>query len=155
MCDLYECRIAIERQAVRLAAERASDADLETLWALVADKERSSTLSAEELLQQDERFHRRIAELSGNKGLVRFLDNINDRIHFIRAIKRDERREEAEAEHQAIATALVDRDAAKAETLLELHIHRRREDIVEAIRIGVANIYMRDTEESRGAGSGG
>ncbi len=148
VCDLYECRTAIEKQAVRLAVERASDTDIEALWALLVEGEESSAaLNADELLQQDEHFHQGIADLSGNKELVRFLANINDRIHFIRSIKRDERRAEAEAEHHAIATALMNRNAGKAETLMEDHISRRREDIVEAIRIGVAHIYMRGAEQ--------
>jgi len=144
VCDLYECRIAIERQAVRMATERASDADLEKLWDFVPRGDDSYRLSADQLLQQDERFHQRVVELSGNKELARFLDNIHDRIRFVRSIKR---KSEAETEHHAIISAMVKRDAAKAEALLEAHIHHRRGDIVEAIRIGVARIYMRGVED--------
>lgn len=143
--DLYECRIAIEKQAALLAAERASDEGLTELQTLVpASAHDIETPSAQQLLLQDEAFHIRIAELSGNQELRAMLANINERIHFIRSIERERRRKRVEVEHRVIARALKEREGQQAARLLERHIHRRMDDIVDAIRIGVSRIYMRD-----------
>ena len=68
---LYDLRCSLEIQSSKLAAERATDEALESLIQMVsADEEPDNEL---ELLRQDEAFHIKIAELTGNPELVNML----------------------------------------------------------------------------------
>ena len=143
--DLYESRIAIESQTAKLAIERSTDKELIELRQLVSVSDSQiSNKSEKELLEEDEEFHLKIATLSKNLELKRILLNINERIHFIRSIDRNRRKYETEEEHRMLVNAIINRDQNEAVKILEQHIYRRMEDITEVIKIGVAQIYMRD-----------
>ena len=141
--DLYELRRALETSIVRIACERASDEDLagleEFVTASIKRRERADTV---ELLALDERFHERIAELTRNREMVSALKAINARIHFVRWL--DMKRRYTQQDHLKIVRALRARDVATAVTLVEEHISRRLDQIVEVIRLGFAEIYTRD-----------
>lgn len=135
---LYDLRCSLEIQSSRLAAERASDEALESLIQMVsAEEEPDNEL---ELLRQDEAFHIKIAELTGNPELVNVLRGVNNRIHFARWIDRRTRRNSRE-EHIAIARAIASRDPDEAGRLMERHIRRRYQQIVEIIKIGYGEIF--------------
>jgi len=81
--------------------------------------------------------------MGGNAELQRMLANINERIRFIRWIDMENvGRDSTQREHRAIVDALARRDQAGAERLLTDHIALRREQIVEAIKQGLARIYL-------------
>ncbi|MGD9921067.1 MAG: GntR family transcriptional regulator, partial [Pseudorhodoplanes sp.] len=85
--DLYQVRIALERRAVLLAIQRASDADIAAVkdyW--VGVMQRSEKLATGDLLLADEEFHRRLIALSGNKELASFMEIVARRIHVARHI---------------------------------------------------------------------
>lgn len=144
--DLYEMRMALESGAVRFACERASNDELLDLEGFVrASKDCPEDSSAANLLSLDEQFHERIAQLTGNREMVRTLAAINARVHYVRWIDmRAGRRRHTQQEHLRIVKALRDRNGAKAVQLVEAHISLRLDQIVEMIRVGFAEIYMRD-----------
>ncbi|MCW5603998.1 MAG: GntR family transcriptional regulator [Burkholderiales bacterium] len=144
--DLYELRIALEKATVRIACERASDEELAELDRFVkASKDRPEDANAASLLALDEQFHERVAGLTRNQEMVRSLKAINARIHYVRWIDmREGRRQHTQQEHLRIVKALRERDARKAATLIDGHISRRLDQIVDMIRVGFAEIYMRD-----------
>jgi DNA-binding GntR family transcriptional regulator len=81
--------------------------------------------------------------MAGNAELQRMLANINERIRFIRWIDMESvGRDSTQKEHRAIVEALARRAPAEAERLLTDHIALRREQIVEAIKLGLARIYL-------------
>lgn len=85
--DLYQVRIALERRAVMLAIQRASDADIASVkhfWVEVMKQ--SATMSTEDLVLADEEFHRRLVALSHNKEIVSLLDIVTRRIHVARHV---------------------------------------------------------------------
>lgn len=142
--DLYEVRVSLEVTAVQLAAERASDEDLADL-AKFGERSRAASLktSVVQLVMLDEEFHERIAQLSRNNELLKFLQNINMRIRFCRWIDMEGgRRSKTQTEHALITEALQERDAARCKEVMSNHIHRRLDQIVDVIREGYARIYM-------------
>ena len=142
---LYDLRCLLEIQSSKLAAQRASDEALESLIQMVSAKEEPG--NELELLRQDEAFHIKIAALTGNPELVNVLRGVNNRIHFARWIDRRTRRNSRE-EHLAIARAIASRDSDKAGQLMESHIRRRYQQIVEIIKIGYGEIFAGANEIS-------
>jgi DNA-binding GntR family transcriptional regulator len=144
--DLYELRIALEKATVRIACERATDDELLALERFVkASKDRPEDTNASSLLALDEQFHERIAELTRNQEMVRALRSINARIHYVRWLDmRDGQRKHTQHEHLQIVKALRDRDPEQAANMLDGHISLRLDQIVEVIRVGFAEIYMRE-----------
>jgi len=125
--DIYELRIAIEGLAAMLAAERAGAADLARLRSLLAamDAERPED-DAAELKLLNEKFHRAIAEASGNALLVQRVDDLWSWVSLARIAvwSATGRGETSRDEHHAIFQAISDRDPAKARTLAEEHVRR-------------------------------
>jgi DNA-binding GntR family transcriptional regulator len=150
--DLYEARVAIECEALRLSCTRASTEDI----AGVVDHLRAvepryvSSTDTDELLAIDEGFHIRLAKLSGNSELVSILRNLNDRIRYIRMIDLKRLRGGSEPEHEvlrlsahrSILTALEQRDVPAADKALRSHIERRREEAIEAVRLAYSQLYV-------------
>ena len=141
--DLYEARLAIEKEAVRLACERADRADLEQLRAsLETVRPGKRQHEVKDLVEFDERFHLAIARLSDNDELVRVLENINARIRFVRWIDMEDRRQMTYGEHHAIVEAIGEGDADEAVGLMAGHVERRAEQISTVVREGYSRIYV-------------
>ena len=144
--DLYELRRALEASIAAIACERATDDELLELERFVkSSKDRTEDTNASSLLALDEQFHERVARLTRNEEMVRALKSINARIHYFRWIDmQNGRRRYTQQEHMRIVKALKERDAPAVASLMEGHISRRLDRIVEVIRMGFAEIYMRD-----------
>jgi DNA-binding GntR family transcriptional regulator len=144
MADLYEARLAIERECLRLAFERASEPQLQDISEfLSASMATPATASSEKLVELDEGFHLRIADMARNAELKRMLISLNERLRFIRWIDMENvGRESTQEEHSQIVKALIDRDHHRAQTILSQHIASRRERIVASITQGLARIYL-------------
>jgi DNA-binding GntR family transcriptional regulator len=144
---LFEYRCALEQAIMRLACERATDADLDALDDFVRDlaqrdaEDQTPTLDR---LRQDEEFHLRIARLTGNPEFERALEAVNSRIHFVRWIDLRQRGTSV-AGHARLAGLLRTRDAERCATQLGDLIRRRREEILEVIKQGVVEIYVART----------
>ncbi len=137
--NLYDFRASLEMQTSRLAVERASDEALQSLVRSVAVE--SEATDELELLKRDEAFHLQIAELTGNSEFVNVLRSLNNRIHFTRWIDMRSRNDSRQ-EHILIARTLAARDAGEATRLMETHIRRRHQQIVDIIKIGYGEIFM-------------
>ena len=143
--DLYELRRALEASIVTIACERATDEELVELERFVkSSKDRPEDANASSLLALDEQFHERVAQLTRNGEMVRAVKSINARIHYFRWIDmQNGKRRHTQQEHLRIVKALKDRDAPAAANLIDDHISGRLDRIVEVIRMGYAEIYMR------------
>ncbi|RUP25786.1 MAG: GntR family transcriptional regulator [Curvibacter sp.] len=140
--DLYEARVAVERECLRLALLRGSTEQLDEAQAFLNHSRAvSSDTPMAELVSLDEAFHRRLAAMSGNAELQRMLASLNDRIRFLRWIDMEHvGRDSTQQEHQSILEALRRRDARAAEQHLSDHIVLRRDQIAEAIRLTLARL---------------
>ncbi|WP_313300330.1 GntR family transcriptional regulator [Diaphorobacter sp.] len=144
--DLYEARMAVERECLRYAVERASEEQIAEMQSfLELSRTANPATRAQELVELDEAFHNRIAAMSGNAELARMLNNLNERVRFIRWIDMEKvGRDSTQKEHGAIADAIARRDTSAAATMMDDHIALRREQIVEAVTQGLARIFLAD-----------
>ncbi len=151
IADLYEARVAIEAEAVRLATLRAAPemrADIRKfLEQTAAAKAQSEDIDFQVGL--DEAFHLKIADASGNHELVRLLDNLNGRIRFVRWIDMERRSPYSQGDHLAILDLIDggDPDAAAAE--MRRHVDRRGDEIAAAVAAGYSRIYLPDFRDRR------
>lgn len=142
--DLYEFRRGVESCTLALACQRATDEEIEELERFTRGSiDVKEDQDASKLVMLDEEFHARIARLSRNAEYERALENVNARIHYIRWIDMQQRRSYTQAEHMAIVQALKRRSLAEANSLLESHITRRLDQVVEVVKAGYAEIYTR------------
>jgi len=142
--QLYELRKTIEVAAVRLAVERARDEDIDALLAFLAGTGPDpGGRSTGELVGLDETFHERLLAMSGNRQMLRVLENVNARIRFVRWIDMHRGdRHQTQVEHAEVLRALKRRDVAQCVALLEKHIDRRLDEITAALKEGYAQIYI-------------
>ncbi len=142
--DLYEARLAIERECLRLALERATAQQIDEARAFLASSQaKPSGAPVRELVALDEAFHLRIAAMAGNAELTRLLENLNQRIRFVRWLSMESvGRESTQDQHQQLLEAIAAGNADLAQRCLSAHITLRREQVAEAIRRGLARIYL-------------
>ncbi len=142
--SLYEARVAIESEALRLAVTRASDEAIEELGAFIGKCEPAylGSSSTKELVDLDEEFHMRVADLSGNKELVRILSNINARIRYVRCIDMEGRRAGTPEDHLQIIKMLKARDEEGAVKALRKHIVKRSEEATAAVKTAYSQLYV-------------
>jgi DNA-binding GntR family transcriptional regulator len=140
--DVSQVRLALEDLAVVQACERAEDgaiAELRTSWdgADPASPDGSYVYA-------DERFHSGVASLSSNDFLVDELARVNDRIRIIRLTDfTDEARiATVREEHDAILSAVGDRDAERARELMRSHIVRSQGNVRELIARALERAYL-------------
>jgi len=148
--DLYEARVAVEVEAVRLACARGADVAITALGRELDQIAPDYTARSEPdaLLAMDEQFRRQICQLSGNAELCGMLDNLNDRIRYLRLIDLKRLRETAPdgasmiSAHRRILEAVAQRNATEAITKMRAHIERRREGATQAVRDAYAQLYV-------------
>lgn len=128
--EFLECRTLLEVQAAGLAAERATDEDLTKLSAAfermtdAADRA-LLTPAGEDLYQEaDIAFHRAIIDATENRALARITEPLHRALSAaIQPLARPERRlERALPEHEAILTAILDRDPETARQSMRDHL---------------------------------
>jgi len=125
MREIFEVRMILEGLCSRLAAERITNAQIETMERLLHDFDRVlRTGDNKALIAVDQRFHRQLYEASGNRFLARALDdmyNLIYRLSFFALDRMGGVRTNVE-EHRNILAALKAGDARSAENLIQQHI---------------------------------
>ncbi|HYG87830.1 MAG TPA: GntR family transcriptional regulator [Azospirillum sp.] len=115
---------ALESMAARLAAERATDEDIQALWDLFRSfEERAPSANLNEYSDANIEFHKAIIRLSRAKVLKDLTDNLFIHMRAIRklTIRHDNRAEQSIHEHREIIRALERRDVEQAERLAREH----------------------------------
>src|SRR5687768_10066344 len=133
---VFQVRAALEGLAARGAAARMTDEQLSTVRALL--DECQAALDVGDLAafgQADARFHRALADASGNPTLVEMLESLRLRIQVLRDLANNEPglRERTAAERLRILDALERRDGDAAAHLLEAHITSVRETVMRQL----------------------
>jgi DNA-binding GntR family transcriptional regulator len=118
---IAEYREALETATVRLATERATEAQLAAVRALL-DEPRSD--DERTVLRVGGDFHEELAALSGNRLLAEGVHGAMVRLARTRwlEVRTTEARDQASREHHAILDAVVAGDAARAAELVADHI---------------------------------
>lgn len=122
---LKDARVFLEVGIARLAAERASAADIARLRARLAEH-RASLVDLDDFLARDMAFHREIAQISGNPILPAIVEALFGWAgEYYRAIVRAPGAEALTlAEHERIVEAIASRDPQRAEQAIREHLTR-------------------------------
>ncbi|OON42150.1 GntR family transcriptional regulator [Izhakiella australiensis] len=124
--DVMQARIAIERQAVRLACQRATQSDYDRLAACISDIV-DTIHTPESGGIADFRFHETMVNASGSPTLINIYQSISV---LMRRSHLDRREQIIQVEgieeflidhHRAIFAAIVERDEERADELLGRH----------------------------------
>jgi len=123
--EFIEARICIERTVIRLAVERAQEKDVLILRDIL--KEQRTAKKKRDLVEftrQDASFHFAIAEIAGNRVLLKFLQTIQGMLHrFIGEVsKLSGAVDEALRFHSQITDAIASKDQDLAEEMIVLHL---------------------------------
>ncbi|PWU24364.1 MAG: hypothetical protein C5B48_06775 [Candidatus Rokuibacteriota bacterium] len=125
--ELYDVRLVLEPQAARWTAERRSFdhcKELKRLIAVMEDSLRPSHGGAGAFLEYDRDFHLAIATAAANRVLRAIVRDIHELLTTSWLLS-DLTAEELDVvfeQHSAIADAIIDRDGARAETLMREHL---------------------------------
>lgn len=133
---IFESRIAIEGYATRLAAERATLADLDGLQLLVDEMDRGEALPRSEINRLNQSFHRSIVALSANPFFVELHERTQFQYWNLRLpviFMKDQLGRSAE-QHKAILGAMKDRNGALAEQVTREHIETTMAIVADALR---------------------
>jgi DNA-binding GntR family transcriptional regulator len=128
--ELYALRLQLDPYAGALAAEKAST---ETLSEVVGLADAPVSGTAADRLAANRVFHRAIYAASGNLLLVQLLDSLWDRTDRYRLLLVQEEAHvfAVAREHQAIARALMRRNAERVRQLLSRHVAAAERLIVQ------------------------
>ena len=134
--DIYEMRSILEQASVRLAIQRASDAQIVELEKYAAltyiykDHE-----SYQRFLEQNNAFHHSIAISGGNRKLADTLLNLlNQMIRiFNLGLELRDSAEEMRHEHMALIKAVQSRDTSLAEKIILDQINRSQQRVLQMI----------------------
>lgn len=145
--NLYQVRIALERRAVLLAVQNASDAEIDSLrayWSAVMAS--AASMSIGDLLLADEEFHRRLAALAHNRELCQFLEQVTRRIHVARHIDLEQSDWNAGAfnAHAQLVELLQARQLDAALKALSEHIDLSLKRAVQITKEMVAKFFLQD-----------
>jgi len=123
LVQLCEVRVALEPEAARLAAERATQADLAELRAVLAELDGRRRRDARALIDLDERIHRAIYHASHNPYLAETLEQYYAhalRIWMVALARTDIGA--AVGGHHAVLEAVVRGDGPRAARLMREHV---------------------------------
>ena len=141
--DLYELRQQMEMAAIRLVVERASDEDLQELERFAhGSAEEQPERTPEQAIALDEEFHERLVTLTGNMQMRTSLQNVNDRIHYVRWMDMTGRRPDTQTQHMAIVRTLQERNTEESMRLMSEHIGHRLDQIIDKVERCYGRIYM-------------
>ena len=123
MAELYVVRTELEGLAARLAAQHASVEEVNVLQQMV-DADRMQVSDAAALARSNKRFHKQLHLASHNRFLVQQLDLVYRSMALLAttSLAVEGRGPVALDEHQAIVTAISDRDGALAYEAVKQHL---------------------------------
>ncbi len=132
--ELVEARVVLEKEIVRLAAERATKEDIDEIRAqqnklLLAKK------SGQKLISADLGFHTALAKASHNSVLMRFLSELRQPMrHWMeQKAKYNWGYDQVLEEHEAILKAIEARDSESAQAAMQVHVEVAGEKLMSAI----------------------
>lgn len=141
---LYELREALEADAVRLAVERAADAQLNSINQYLNDiaPRYVDGTPAREIVKLDEEFHLMIANLAGNPELLSMIELTYERIRYVRWIAMREKIHITHAAHMHIYEAIAARDPEAAVKRMRSHIRTSNEEATDTVEKAFSQIYV-------------
>lgn len=133
--DLFEVRLALEREAAGLAAKRIGESGIEALRAIL-DSAASPDITDDEFIRFDAELHEMISVESANPLLLRLSQSIQGLFveYSHRVIRLPGRRAGAHAGHVQIVDAVASGDVTRAQFAVANHLLEVERDIIRALR---------------------
>ncbi|MDR1586179.1 MAG: FadR family transcriptional regulator [Treponema sp.] len=121
--DIYVIRHTLESTAARIAAEKASDSELDNIESLITESEIYKN-EIERRVRLDCDFHVAVAKASKNVLLAVFIESISDVLYKVirRGVLIPGRNEDGIIRHRKILVALRRHDPKLAETAMREHL---------------------------------
>ncbi len=125
LAELYVVRAELEGLAASLAAQHATPEEIRVLRDMV-EKDRERLDDPAELARSNRRFHKQLHLASHNRYLVQQLDLVHRTMVLLAtsSLAAEGRSEIAVSEHDAIVSAIEDRDRQAAHSALKTHISK-------------------------------
>ena len=145
----YVVREALETQAARLVAERATVEEKADLYkfAVLLDGSNENGVSRLSYLNLHEKLHQKITEYAHCPALS---DAVEETYALASAWMCVDRSDDASSGHQSLVEALASGDAATAAKAMSLHIHARKQEALARLKPYFALKKKRGTRYSRG-----
>ncbi len=134
MVDVLEVREFLEGMAAGLAAKKINDEEIETLKKATATyKKAVENGHTEEIIKEDELFHKLIVDCSGNKTLIQMINQVQELALRFRYIYYEDfsRYRNMPYEHQEILDAILSGDTEAARSIADAHVLRLKEFVIE------------------------
>ena len=136
VCEIFELRSSLETQAAELFAERASDAELRELKAMLARLETCVTnADLAGMRQLKASYYELLFSGCRNEEIRRALGNIIDRVHYLRGrlMSDPKRRQVSLGEMRRLTAALLARDRLAARAASLAHLAAARDTLLESM----------------------
>lgn len=127
--QLFEARLLIEPEIIRLVLKHINNEEIETLHHLASRGKTETDLEKRKDLNME--FHRHLGKVSGNAFYALFIDSSLDFVdRFLSVITPDALDIHDDTSHGEIAQAIADRDEMKAITLIRSHLISIRDKMI-------------------------
>lgn len=121
--DIFDVRVGLERLVVARLAGGLSREQIKTLKAHVDAEEQARGSNAPLSIRLATAFHIKLAEMTGNPVLARYVSEVSSRCGLILALySRPHSSECAVSEHRAIIATLASGDSPRATALMDQHL---------------------------------
>ncbi len=134
MVDVLEVREFLEGMAAGLASKRITEEEIEALkHSIDAYRDAVESGATEEIIEEDEIFHKLIVDCSGNKTLIQMINQVQELALRFRYIYYEDfsRYQNMPNEHQEILDAVLSGDPEVARSVADAHVLRLKEFVVE------------------------
>lgn len=151
--QLYDCRIVLESLSARGACQNATAEQIAALKQVVLQSEQlpqHSPDSESQLLDLDCRFHRLLAQSSGNPWLVSLLEQVFDKMLLLRlqTTHHNPQVMEIRVEHRRIVDAIVQGSEEKAVEAIEGHLVASKIRVVREVQDMQNSLKTQSTGEN-------
>jgi DNA-binding GntR family transcriptional regulator len=146
--ELYDVRLALELFVVEQLASAGMDAGIESAlrgtWQALLAGEPSPDLTSSDYAQEDETFHEQLAQATGNRSLAGMLQEINERLSFVRFmdIQGVERLHTTCRQHLLILDCIRAGEVDAARTAMRTNITFGRGNVEVAIKDALSRAYL-------------
>lgn len=142
--ELFEVRVVVEPAVAAIAAQAASDEDIDRIGQALIEME-NSVESLRQFIGPDLRFHEEIHKASKNQFLAALGKLVSEAVLTLMVVVQvdEEMRRERLALHRAVFEHIRDRDPERAASAMTALLEAARTDLISAMRAGTAKSSQR------------
>ncbi|MDT7919871.1 MAG: GntR family transcriptional regulator [Meiothermus sp.] len=136
--EVYDVRALLEGEAAALAAQNATEAELNRLEKLLLKLDALPAEAYAQQMQVDLDFHTALVEAAHNKTLARIYADLRSSLTLIRSFQQTlSQHPRTRQQHQAILAALKAHDLARAAEAARTHVRYFRDLVMQSLQVQV------------------